>query len=322
MVQILFIGIAAGAASALLFASLASGSLLAIALFYLAPLPILLAALGWSHVAAIVASLVAAGALALIFGGWFFLAFLVGVAAPAWWLGYLALLARPAGADGALEWYPVGNLIVWAALLAAILVCLVILNFGLDADSFRAGLRRAFQQILRAQAGTPADKPLVLPGVSDPSRLIELMVVIIPPAAAVLATVTNVVNLWLAAQVVKISGRLRRPWPDLPAMTFPTYVPALLAGAVLASFAPGLLGILAGVVAAALLMAYGILGFAVLHKITGGLSGRPLMLAGTYALVVVFGWPVLFMTMLGLADTALDLRNRISRNRPPPRPQT
>lgn len=322
MLQVLFIGVAAGAASALLFASLASGSLVSIALFYLAPLPILLAALGWSHIAAIVASLVAAGALAFIFGGLFFLAFLVGVGLPAWWLGYLALLARPAAPDGHLEWYPVGNLIVWAALVAAALVSVVILNFGLDADSFRAGLRRAFEQILRIQADIPRDKPLVLPGVSDPARLIEFMVIIIPPAAAVLATVTNVMNLWLATQVVKISGRLRRPWPDLAAMTFPTYVPALLAAAVLVSFAPGLVGILAGVLAAALLMAYGILGFAVLHKITGGLSGRPVMLAGTYALVVVFGWPVLFMTVLGLADTALDLRTRISRNRPPPRPQT
>ena len=46
MMQISLIGLAAGAASALLFASFASGSLLSIPLFYLSPLPILIAALG------------------------------------------------------------------------------------------------------------------------------------------------------------------------------------------------------------------------------------------------------------------------------------
>ena len=42
MVQIALIGIAAGAAAALLFASVVSGSLVAVFLFYLAPLPLLI----------------------------------------------------------------------------------------------------------------------------------------------------------------------------------------------------------------------------------------------------------------------------------------
>ena len=49
MMQVFLIGIGAGAATALLFASVASGSPLSVLLFYLAPLPILMAALGWSH---------------------------------------------------------------------------------------------------------------------------------------------------------------------------------------------------------------------------------------------------------------------------------
>ena len=87
----------------------------------------------------------------------------------------------------------------------------------------------------------------------------------LPPAAAVLATITNVVNLWLAERIVKVSGRLRRPPSDLSAMRFPVYAPALTAAAVAASFLPGIVGISAGVLAASLLMAYAILGFAVLH---------------------------------------------------------
>src|SRR3954468_19081192 len=123
MTQIALIGIGAGAASALLFASVASGSMLSIFLFYVAPLPILIAALGWSHWAAVIAALGAATALAAVFGGVFFLAFMAGTGLPAWWLGYLAMLARPAavgGANASLEWYPSGRLVLWAAAFAAL----------------------------------------------------------------------------------------------------------------------------------------------------------------------------------------------------------
>ena len=49
MMQIVLIGLGAGAAAALLFASVISGAWLSVVLFYLAPLPVMLAGLGWSH---------------------------------------------------------------------------------------------------------------------------------------------------------------------------------------------------------------------------------------------------------------------------------
>src|SRR4051812_46947229 len=79
MVQLVLIGIGAGAATALLFASIASGSIISILLFYLAPLPILIAALGWSHWAALIAAVAASAALATVFGTFFFVAFLIGI---------------------------------------------------------------------------------------------------------------------------------------------------------------------------------------------------------------------------------------------------
>src|ERR1700687_5845576 len=124
MMQFGLIGIGAGAAAALLFASVTSGSWLSIILFYLAPLPIMIAGLGWSYWAALIAALTGALALGLVFGTVFFFAFLAGAGIPACWLGYLAMLARPltAGGNGksapALEWYPPGRLVVWAAVLA------------------------------------------------------------------------------------------------------------------------------------------------------------------------------------------------------------
>lgn len=325
MMHFTVIGIGSGAVAALLFASVTSGTLLSIPLFYLAPLPIMIAGLGWSHWVALIAALTGAFALGIVFGTVFLLAFLAGAGVPAWWLGYLAMLARPSTATtsngkGAtmLEWYPPGRLVVWAALLAALVVLVAIPNFGTDAESFRAGLRGALSTILRAESGIPAGAPFGMPGVSNTDRLMEFLVNAIPPAAAVLATITNLLNLWLAARVVKFSGRLSRPWPQLSAMTFPPSLIGGLALAIVLSFVDGLLGIVFGILSASLLLAYGVLGFAVLHAITQGMNMRGFVLGLTYAAVIVLGWPLLALCLLGLIDTAIGLRGRIARKRGPP----
>ena len=317
MMQMTLIGIGAGAATALLFASVASGSIISVLLFYLAPLPILIAALGWSHWAALIAAVAASLGLAAFFGSFFFVAFLLGIGLPAWWLGYLALLARPAPAErpteDGMEWYPVGHLVVWAAVLSACIVMAAIINFGADDQSFRTALRSGIERMLRLQTRTPTNP-------ADNDRLLDFLVAALPPAAAVITTLTQVINLWLAGRIVKVSGRLRRPPPDLSAMEFPTYAPALIGAAIAGSFVPGIVGIASGVLAASMLMAYAILGFAVLHAVTRGTNSRPFVLGGVYAAVMVFGWPVLVMTLVGLADTAFDIRGRVARKRGPPPP--
>ena len=321
MMQLGLIGIGAGAAAALLFASVTSGALLSIPLFYLAPLPIMIAGLGWSHWSALTAAVAGALALAVAFGPVFFFSFLAGAGLPAWLLTYLAMLARPLGnGAAAIEWYPPGRLVVWAAILGGLVVVIAIPNFGLDADSFRAGLRNALTHILRVETDAPANAPLKMPGVSNAGRLVDFLVAAIPPAAAVLATITNVLNLWLAARIVKFSGLLKRPWPALAAMTFPRVLTAALALVVALSFLGSLIGIVAGVVSASLLMAYGVLGFAVLHALTRGMASRIFLLAGVYGVVLVLGWPVLALCLLGLIEAAIDLRARLAPSPGPPAP--
>jgi hypothetical protein len=300
MIQLVLVGLGAGAAAALLFASVASGSIAAVILFYLAPLPIAIAALGWGHLSGLIAAAVATTVVAVL-SGIFFLAVPV-IAFGAWWLSYLALLARPAGNGGgdALEWYPVGRLVLWAALLGTLVVAAAVPNFGTDQESLQAALRKTYERILR-----------------DPA-LIDVLVVAVPPAAAVFSTVTNLFNLWLAARIVKISGRLARPWPDLAALSLPPLTAGLLAAAIAGSFLPDLVGVLFGALAASLLMAFAVLGFAVLHAITRGMGSRAIVLACVYGLTIVFGWPVLAMSLLGLAEILLNIRGRVARKRGPP----
>jgi hypothetical protein len=323
MMQIVLIGVAAGLAAALLFASIISGSALSIPLFYLAPLPILIAALGWSQAAGLIAAGVAALGLGVAFGSTLFVVFLIGVGLPAWWLGYLALLARP-GANGAsvqLDWYPAGRLVIWAALLGSLIVVAVMARFGLDAESIQAGLKRALDSLFQVQSPAAGGASAV-PGAIDPNEFIAWLATWIPRIAAIPSTITNLLNLWLAARIVKASGRLRRPWPDLAAIAFPPWVPLLLAAAIAGTFAPGLVGIVAWVLTASLLTGYLLLGLAVLHATTRALNGRAFVLAGTYLTVVLFGWPALAVAIIGLADAAFDIRGRVARRRPPPATRT
>jgi hypothetical protein len=307
MTQIVLVGLGAGAAAALLFASVLSGSSAAIVLFHLAPLPILIAALGWSHLAGLIAAAAATAVIALLPRG-FSIAGPV-IAFGAWWLGYLALLARAASNGGGtnLDWYPVGRLLLWSALIGTLIAAAAILNFGTDQESLQAALRK---RIL--------SDPTLQRIVRDPAA-VELLVLAVPPGAAVISTITNTLNLWLAARTVSISGRLKRPWPDLPSLTLPPSASGLLAAAILGSFLPDLLGILSGAFAASLLMAFAMLGYAVLHAITRGTAGRGLVLGGVYAASIVFSWPVLLaMSILGLAEAIFNIRVRVARRRGPP----
>jgi hypothetical protein len=313
MVWIVLIGIGAGLTSALLFAALASGHALAIALFYLTPLPIMLAGVAWSWMAGLIAAVTAAVLLAMIFSGWFLLAFLIGVGFPAVTLSYLALLARPSTSGaGQLEWYPPGRIVLAAALIAATATTLTIPAFGTDVESYRGALKATFERVLRAQTDTPAGEPLKLPGIDDTDRALTNLTILMPPAAAAFSMITSLGNLWLASRVASVSGRLARPWPHLPALAFPGRAPLLLAAAVAGTFLPGIAGVVAGLFTATLLLAYGILGLAVVHGASRALAGRLFLLIAVWLSVLVLGWPLLLAALLGLTDHFIDLRGRFA----------
>lgn len=320
LLQTALVGLGAGTCSALLLASWLSGSAFSLVLVFLAPLPILIAAMGWSHWAGLFAAAVAALASGAVFEPSDGMAVLFGVGLPAWWLGYLTLLARPVGPGGELEWYPPGRLVLWCAIVCALVTMVDLVQLAEGQASIAEALRASFQKVLRAQMHIPADEPLSMPGVDDPNRLIDVLVVVFPAMAAALATLVELVNLGLAARIVSVSGRLRRPWPDLATMRLPTATPAALAAALAGAFAPGLAGTAAIVTAGCVLVAYAALGFAVLHGITRHLPSRLIVLSGVYALVALLWWPLLIMTLLGLVDSVFDLRARLAAARGPPAP--
>jgi hypothetical protein len=322
MIAILLIALAAGCASALMFASIVSGALISLLLLYLAPLPLMVAALGWGPLAATIGGIAAASGLGAIFGLPYCIAFCIMVALPAWWLGHLALLGRPlatnaASGNGAapavpdIEWYPVGRILLWLAGFSALTTMGELLIIGTDAATIvgvmHGFLLRVFD--LREDALTV-----------EATQWIDAVVAIAPAAAAIFTMAILTFNLWLSAKITATSGRLHRPWPDLKSAAMPPMTLAALCVAIALCFTGGLLAILAHIVTAALLMAYALIGFAVLHTLTLQLKSRALWLGCIYAIMVMFSWPVLAMMMLGLADAVFGLRQRYLQGRPPPLP--
>ncbi|QPF87678.1 DUF2232 domain-containing protein [Bradyrhizobium genosp. L] len=322
MIAILIVALAAGAASALMFASIISGAMISLLLFYLAPLPLMVTALGWGPLSAAIGGVAAAATLGVIFGLPYSIAFAVMVALPGWWLGHLALLGRPVAAkatpDAAgaappeLEWYPVGRILLWVAAFAVITTTGALLTLGTDAETITSTLRRGLLKVF----STANDADLS----TEIERFVDLIVVMAPLAATTLAMVTLTLNLWLAGKVTQTSGRLNRPWPELRSTTLPPMTLVALLVALGLSFVGGLVALLAQIVAAALVITYAIVGFAVLHTLTSSLTNRGFWLVGSYTIVVFFGWPIVAMVALGIADAVFGLRQRYWRHRPPPLP--
>jgi hypothetical protein len=321
MIAIVLIGLAAGCASALMFASIISGALISLLLFYLAPLPLMVAALGWGPIAATVGGIVAASGLGAIFGLPYCIAFVLTVALPAWWLGHLVLLGRPlpaAAPEGGsapaalqLEWYPIGRILLWVAGFAALTTIAAMLTLGTDAETITNSLRRGLLRILGARDAASA---------GDIERWVAALAVIAPAAATIVAMMTLTLNLWLAGKITATSGRLHRPWPDLKSAELPPMTLVALSVALAFCFIGGLAAMFAQIMTTALMMAYGLTGFAVLHTLTLALKSRVFWLCCTYAIVVAFGWPVLAMIALGLADAVFGIRQRYLRRKPPPLP--
>jgi hypothetical protein len=317
MIATISIALAAGLASALMFASITSGAPISLLLINLAPLPLMVVGVVWGPLSAAVGGIVATIVIAALFGLPYSGMFAVVNALPAWWLAHLVLLARPLPKDAAvpnpddtLEWYPVGGILLWIVVFATIITAITLLMMGTDAAAIQNTLRRGWGDLLASAGLALSDSTL------------DALVMIAPIGAEMAAVAMLTLNLWLAAKIAATSGRLHRPWPDLKNTALPTMTIAALFAAIVCCFSGGLPGMLAQVVTAGLSIAYAVTGFAVLHTLTLAMKSRALWLGCAYAVVAGFAWALLAVALLGLADAVFGLRQRYLRSRPPPLPKS
>jgi hypothetical protein len=317
----LLIGAGAGLISAALFASAAAAGVFVGIPFYLSPLPLCLAGLGWGRATILIAVVAGTVAVAVAISVPLALAFALMLALPIAVLVHLLLLARPAtpqddAGAGALEWYPPGQLVGWAALMAGFLAGILGLGLGPDVETYRQSVGSLLKPELLEMLDP--DSNLFTPETVD--RLKVVLAKTLPAAFAVVWLIIVLFNLWLAGLVVKASGRALRPWPDLHDLEVPNAFVAVFAVALVLSFVPGILGMLATGFAGAMLFAYVMQGLAVIHTYSCGLSLRPLLLAAVYLGILFLGWVAIVVAIIGLGEPLIGLRRR--GGRPPSAPAT
>ncbi len=318
------IGIGAGLVSAVLFASTMTGSALAMALFYITALPGFLAGLGWGTTAAIVAAVTGAALTSVLLVPLAGLGYFLTLGLPIAILCHLALLARPedesggdSGQGAAMEWYPPGRIVAWTALMAGGVAALSVPLFGLDVETYRANLQQILDKMFFSQL--PGGAP---PGMTKEQMgpVIELLIRALPAASAIVWLAIIMLNMWTAAKIAAASGRMIRPWPDLTLMSYPGTFALGFVAALLGTFTPGILGIVATGFAGAFLVAYILLGLVVLHVLARKSPFRHVILAALYLGIFIFGWVALVVAMVGIGDPMFRFRERAvgGNTNPPP----
>jgi len=321
--------IAAGMASAFFVLSLVSGSILAMPLFYLAPMPLYLAGLAWGAKAAGVAML--GGTLAVGVAGGLLLTmpYAVVMAVPAWLICRQVLLNRPltagqgaanqgvAGqgvAGTATDWYPIGDILAWMTMAA--LGIFMVAAMSIDGgdqdvrDAVAGGLATGFEQMAphlgpEAIANSVAAMAPLFPGMLGANWLLM-----------------TVVNAVMAQGLLRRGGRNARPTPVYSELTLPQWCAwPLLAAAVMALVGSGDMQYLGRNMALVAATPFFMLGLAVVHFIVARLKARGGLLIIFYMILLVSGWAALVVAGVGLLELWIGLRHRYAGGTGPHNPQ-
>ncbi len=313
----LLIALGAGFVSAIVFASATTGPLLVrIPLFLLTPLALFLAGLGAGTMPAAVAGIAGTALIFAAGGGASALIFAASQALPVVVLVHLASLNRQTAGEA--EWYPIGRIVIAAALMAAAFSMLTLFLLGGNEETIRTTLRTMLESFVQNElANLPEASAL---GSKEINELTSVMLALLPAASAISAMGSLLFNMWLAGRITLASGRLQRPWPDLAAMYYPPGTPLMLAAATAAAFLSGFAGFIATAFAGPLFVAYVLMGLAIIHFITRGRPWRPFALWAIYAALFIINTVAsLAVAVLGLTESVWPLRRMIQPPSGPPK---
>jgi hypothetical protein len=307
MVKTVLIAIGAGAATALLFGSLLTGTPLAFSLFLLTPVPIAIAGIGWGTVSGALAALIASAAVTVVAAPIAAAVLLILFAGPTAWLSHLVGLWREdANRPDGREWYPLGRILTHAVGLVAVGMVVVAVLLGFSPEAVIEQTTQAIHELLVASSG-----PESAPTAAELEPLVRLNVGAMPYTLAALNLLMLVVALWLAGRVNRASGRLARPWQPLWSVSVPALVAGLFAGSLALSFLPAPVGLVAAPFAGASGCAMLLVGLAVLHTLTRGNGGRFALLAASYVATALLVLPGFLLALVGMAESTVGIRNRL-----------
>lgn len=311
----IIIAIGCGLTAAALHATIVTGSPISLVLFYLAPLPLFLAGLGWGPVVAALGALAGsatlAGAIDVKTGAFFLLS--TGVAPVL--LSHLALINRPAQTGTALEgeatesqteWYPEGRLILWCAVVACVLMTATIFVVGGNAEGFQEQVKAILDLMMQQLSVSIAPEEM-----ANFRKVMDVFAKLAAPLAAAIWLLSTLLNLWVASRILNSANRSPRPWAPFASYSLPKSAGFMLAGTILASMLPGTLGFIALIAFMLMTTVFTVIGLATLHGLTIGNPMRAFILASAYLALLVLSWVIMVpLVILALVDLQFNLRAR------------
>jgi hypothetical protein len=313
MGQLVFIAVAAGFASALMAATIASGGGLAMPLVLLAPLPLIIVSMGWHPLVAAIGGALTVAALAFFFRGSTALVFAVLVALPAYAFGAIAWRGGDHARDGTLS----GRMMMAALLAGAFATVVGALSVSFSYAEFEAQLMRQAEATLRYMMQVPREQPLPRFGGTDADAVVKAYAAAVPVVTTAMLGFVYLLNVYVAGRVARQSGRLPVEWPDVPSLAAPRLLLPVTAVLLLLMALPGYMGLFAEVLGITGLLAITLVGFATVHFVSRGWPGRPVLLTLLWCGTVVFGVPAIIMLLVGIVELSFGLRRRKAAGGPP-----
>ena len=278
------ISIVAGLTAALAFLAAGNGGLISFLLANFAPLPLMIAAMGWT----ISSGLVALPAVCL------------------------AALSQNKSKSG--TYYPIGRLLAWIGWVAVFTTMTEIAIWSSEHGGYSAAsgeLAQNFVPILQ-DIFTSGFK---LPDSIQIDDLAAAFAQAVPFFSVIISTLLLVANMWGAARAVQVSGRLERSFPVLPeSVRLPRHIVVIFglgcAGLLIAGqLQSPSLEVSSGMIVAGMTILFALQGMAVLHSVTRNMPFRALLLTVIYCGIIFLSlWPLMIAAIVGFADSLVSLR--------------
>jgi Predicted membrane protein (DUF2232) len=301
MLQAVGFAVLAGLISSALFLALSGGTPGVVLLAYFIQLPLLFVGLSLGLAASVIAAGSAILVCSLIAGVVAAALFALVQAVPALMVIRQTLLSRQQG--GKVEWYPPGLVLAQLATFAAL--CIIASYLALLGHP--GGLQGMLGEFVGA---TLAELGAAETGAAASPELGRWMF-LFPGLMAASWLVMVVINGMLAQALAVRLGWNRRPSPALSELELPGWLwPAIGIAALLAVLGDGGLGFLGRSLLIVLVVPYMFLGLAVIHAFARRWSHRRLALTVCYGGIMLLGWPLLAILLLGFVEDWAHVRQR------------
>ena len=310
---------AAGASAAAMFLAVLTGNPVGLVTVYLAPLPLFLVAFALGPRPGLMAAGLAVLLVYGIGGGMVLpLTFLVVAALPAVVIGRQALLSRQR-ADGGIEWYPPGRLLlILTGLGLGLVTAATVLAAVFGGDGGLKGLVRDLLAgpltAFLAASGAPG-APEAAGGTG--SAVADGVASVLPGVVAVSWLVMVVTNGLFAQALLVRLNRLMRPPLRMTELSLPDWAPLVLAAtAVGAATLEGEAGFLLVNLALVMVVPFFFAGLSVVHAFAARYPARMAILVGFYLMLFVLAWSVIAVIGLGVIEQWAGLRGRFAAATP------